>query len=84
MPGRDASSVEEETGEEAAMKKESNETIVKHFYNLPKSELPTTENYRQVSIVTSTKAIHLVSSFKEESILFLSEVALDLLKELKE
>ena len=64
--------------------KEENTSVVKHFYNLPKSEAPVTENYRQLTIVTLNETITLASSFKEENLLFLANLGLDLLCKIQE
>jgi len=64
---------------------QSNETIVRHYYNLPQpTETPKTENYRQVSIVSSTITVHLVSSFEKENIEYLSSKAVRILEYLRQ
>lgn len=67
------------------MKKNDNkESIVKHYYNIPKSEKPITENYRELTIVTLNQTIHLISSFEKEDLIFLANLGLDMLKKVKE
>jgi|GEM_PF-5568752 len=65
------------------MKEKENETIVKHFYNIPKAK-ETPENYRQVTIILPTTTIHLVSSFEKENIEYLSMKALKMLQQVKQ
>jgi hypothetical protein len=65
--------------------KKSNETIVKHFYNLPKTnEKLLTEKHREVTVVMPTMTIQLISSFEKENIEYLSSKAVRILEYLKQ
>lgn len=65
--------------------KESNETIVKHIYNLPKTnEKSSMEKHREVTVVMPTMAIQLISSFEKENIEYLSSKAVRILEYLRQ
>ena len=63
--------------------KKDNETVVKHIYNIQKPDI-TIADYRQVCTVTSTKTVHLVSSFDKENIDYLTAKAMQILEYLRQ
>jgi len=65
------------------MKEKINETVVKHFYNLPKADA-VTEDFRSVTICRLNESVTVSSSFPSEDILLLSNLALELLSKIKE
>lgn len=65
------------------MTDKKNKSIVEHHYHIPKTETPSIENLREITLTRLNESITIKSSYPEEDIMILCNLALDLLNRIQ-
>lgn len=65
-------------------KENQNKSVMEHRYFLPKNAGSSTENLRSVSVVRLNESVTISSSYPDENLIFLANLALDLISKIRE